>query len=92
MADWPSTWPSASCAVTAKNGPAELTVTVVSKPLRCWEPTLASASAVFPASTVQVFGRPVQLAYTTEPPAGFARAAAAGLSVGCAVQAAVKAR
>ena len=69
-------------------------MTVVSKPLRCWEPTLASASAVFPASTVQVFTSvaPFQLAYTTEPPAGFARAAAAGLSAGCAVQAAVKAR
>jgi len=55
---------------------------------------LASASVVLPASTVQVFTSvaPFQLAYTTEPPAGFTRAAAAGLSVGCPVQAAVKAR
>ena len=67
---------------------------IVSKPLRGWEPTLASAPAVVPASTVQVFTSvaPFQLAYTTEPPAGFTRAAAAGLSVGCPVQAAVNTR
>jgi hypothetical protein len=69
-------------------------VIAVSKPLRRWEPMWASAFAFFPASTVQVFTSvaPFQLAYTTEPPAGFTRAAAAGSSVGCPVQAAVKAR
>lgn len=35
---------------------------------------------------------PFQLAYTTEPPAGFTRAATAGLSAGWPVQSAVKAR
>ena len=67
---------------------------IVSKPLRRWEPTVASAPAVCPASTVQVLTSvaPFQLAYTTEPPAGFTRAAAAGSSVGCPVQAAEKAR
>jgi hypothetical protein len=54
----------------------------------------ASALAVFPARTVQVLTSvaPFQLAYTTEPPAGFTRAATAGWSVGSPVQAAVKAR
>ena len=56
----------------------------VSKPVRRWEPTCASVLAVDPASTVQLSTSvaPFQLAYTTEPPAGFTRAAAAGLSVG----------
>jgi hypothetical protein len=63
-------------------------------PLGRWEPTSASAPAVLEASTVHVATSvaPFQLAYTTELPAGFTRAAAAGLSVGCPVQAAVKAR
>ena len=84
----------ASSAFAAKYGPAELTVIIVSKPPRSWEPTSASAPAVVPASTVQVFTSvaPFQLAYTTEPPAGLTRAAAAGWSVGCPVQAAEKAR
>ena len=84
----------ASSAFTAKYGPAEFTVIVVSNPLRRWEPTWDSAPAVFPADTFQVATpvAPFQLAYTTEPPAGFTRAAAAGLSVGCPVHAAVKAR
>src|SRR5579859_5143797 len=92
--DRPRMWLPASIAFTAKYGPSELTVITVSKPLRGWEPTLASAFGVFPAPTVQVFTSvaPFQLAYTTEPPAGFTRAAAAGSSAGCPVQAAVKAR
>ena len=49
---------------------------------------------VFPASTVQLFTwvEPFQLAYTTEPPVGLTRAAAAGWSVGCPVQAADRTR
>ena len=68
MADWASTWPSASWAVTAKYGPLVFTVIVVSKPARRCEPALASAPAVVPARTVHVSSSvdPFQLAYTTE--------------------------
>ena len=70
------------------------TVIAVSKPARRREPALASAPAVVPARTVHVSSSvaPFQLAYTTEPPAGFTRAATAGLSTGWPVQSAVKTR
>ena len=64
VADWPSTLPAASFAVTANQGPVVLTVMVVSKPLCCWEPTLLSPPALEPASTVQLSSSvaPFQLA------------------------------
>src|SRR6185437_12316699 len=78
----------------AKYGPLVFTVIAVSKPARRCEPTLASAPAVVPARTVHVSSSvaPFQLAYTTKPPAGFTRAATAGLSAGWPAQSAVKAR
>ena len=94
VGDWPSDWPLASLAVTAKYGPGLFTVIAVSKPWRFLEPAWASLFGLVPASTVQLatWVAPFQLAYTTKPPAGFTRAATAGLPAGWPAQSAVKAR